>query len=83
MAFHFYLPPVLKRRGGIAQSVTCLTVESCLTADPGVTISIPAWPYTFAEIDHEIIPTAILLPSTDLRRVVTSQNMCTKYWLTA
>ena len=32
-------------------------------------------------MDHEIISTAILLPSADSRRVV--ESMCTKYWLTA
>ena len=41
----------------------------CLTADPGVTSSIPALSHTFAKIDHEIISTAILLPSADSRRV--------------
>ena len=40
----------------------------CLTADPGVTSSILAWSHTF-EIDHEIIFTAILLPSAYSRRV--------------
>ena len=34
----------------------------------------PAWSYTFVEIDHEIISTAILLPFTDSRRVVVSYN---------
>ena len=54
------------------QSVTCLTTATCLTADPGVVSSIPAWYHTFMEIDHEIISTAIFLPSTDSRRVVVS-----------
>ena len=40
----------------------------CLTADQGVTSSIPAWSHTFVEIDHEIISTFILLPSADSRR---------------
>ena len=35
----------------------------CQTADPGVASSIPVRFHTFAEIDHEIISTAILLPS--------------------
>ena len=39
--------------GRVAQSVTCLTADACLTADPGVTSLIPAWSHTFAEIDHE------------------------------
>ena len=52
--------------GHIAQSV------ACLTADPGVASLIPAHSFTFVEIDHEIISTAILLPFTDSRRVVVS-----------
>ena len=44
----------------------------CLTADPGVASLIPARSHTFVEIDHEIISTAILLPSADSRRVVVS-----------
>ena len=32
----------------------------------------PAWSNTFVEIDHEIISTAILLPSAVSRRVVVS-----------
>ena len=50
----------------IAQLVTCLT------ADPVDTSLIPAWSNTFVEIDHEIISTAILLPSSDSRRAVVS-----------
>ena len=42
----------------------------CLTADPGLGSLIPAWSYTFAEIDHEIISRAILLRSADSKRVV-------------
>ena len=48
------------------QSDTCLVSDACLTADPGVASSIPAWYHTFVEIDHEIISTVILLPSADL-----------------
>ena len=58
--------------GRIAQSVTCLTADMCLTANPGVASSIPARSHTFMEIDHEIISTAILLPSADSKRVVVS-----------
>ena len=43
-----------------------------LTADPGVASSIPGQSYTFAEIDHEILSTFVLLPSADSRRVVFS-----------
>ena len=52
--------------GRVAQSVTCLATDACLTADPGVTSSIPARYHTFVEIDQEIFSTAILLPSADL-----------------
>ena len=53
------------RPGRVAQSVTCLATDACLTADPGVASSIPARSHTFVEIDHEIISTVILLPSAD------------------
>ena len=52
--------------GRVAQSVTCLATDACLTADPGVASSIPARYHTFVEIDHEIISTVISLPSADL-----------------
>ena len=51
------------RPGRVAQSVTCLATDACLTADPGVASS--ARSHTFVEIDHEIISTVILLPSAD------------------
>ena len=51
--------------GRVAQSVTCLATDACLTADPGVVSSIQARSHTFVEIDHEIISTVILLPSAD------------------
>ena len=53
--------------GRVVQSVTCLTLDMCLTADPGVASSIPARSPTFEQIDHEIISTTILLPSSDSR----------------
>ena len=56
---------ILKIPGRVAQSVTCLATDACLTADPGVASSIPARSHTFVEIDHEIISTVILLPSAD------------------
>ena len=52
--------------GRVAQSVTCLATDACLTADPGVASSIPARYHTFVAIDHEVISTVILLPSADL-----------------
>ena len=51
--------------GRVAQSVTCLATDACLTADPGVASSIRAQSHTFVEIDHEIISKVILLPSAD------------------
>ena len=72
--------------GRVAQSVTCLATDACLTADPGVASSIPVRSHTFVEIDHEIISTVILLPSADLFKKglsVTSESMSTNYWLTA
>ena len=51
--------------GHIVQSVTFLTTDAHLTADPGAVGSIPARSHTFLEIDHEIISTVILLPSAD------------------
>ena len=56
--------PQINLLGCIARSVTCLT------ADPGVESLIPVWSHTFVEIDHEIISTAIILPSVDSRKVV-------------
>ena len=44
----------------------------CLTADPGVASLITGRSDTLVEIDHEIISTAILFPSTDSRRVFVS-----------
>ena len=49
----------------LAQWVTCLATDACLTADPGVASSIPVRSHTFVEIDHEMISTVILLPSAD------------------
>ena len=49
---------------------------------------VPVWSHTFVEIDHEMISTVILLPSTDSfiqegLLSVTSEIICTNYWLTA
>ena len=48
----------------------CLTADTCLTADAGVVSLILARSHTFVEIDRETFSTAILLPSSDSRRVV-------------
>ena len=67
--------------GCVAQSVTWLMADMCLTADPGIPSSIQAGSHTFVEIDHEISSMVILLPSADSRRVVFSfsKSMCMKY----
>ena len=48
--------------GRVAQSVTCLATDACLTAGSGVASSIAVRSHTFMDIDHEIISTVILLP---------------------
>ena len=59
--------------GRVAQSVTCLATDACLTADPGVASSIPARSHTFVGIDHEIYPRSFSsLPLIHSRRVVVS-----------
>ena len=59
--------------GRVAQSVTCLATDACLTADPGVVSSILIGSHTFVEIDHEMISTVILLLRLNhSRRVVVS-----------
>ena len=57
-----YLGPLQSR---VAQSEMCLITDVCLTSDPGVISLILARSHTFVEIDHEIMSTVILLPSTD------------------
>ena len=42
----------------------CLATDASLTADPGVSSSIPARSHSFMEIDHEII-SVILPPSAE------------------
>ena len=58
--------------GHMAQSVTCLTADTSLTANPGVTSLILPCSHTFEEIDQETISMAFLLPSAESRRVVVS-----------
>ena len=55
---------------GAKRLVSYLTLSPVAIADPGVTSLIPARSHTLAEIDHEVISTAILFPSADSRRVV-------------
>ena len=70
----------------VAQSVTCLATDACLTADRGVASSIPVRSHTFVEIDHEMISTVILLPSADLFKKGCCQlqaKVCARIRLTA
>ena len=73
--------------GRVAQSVTCLATDACLTADPGVASSIPVRSHTFVEIwpwndfyGHSP-PFRWFIQEGLLS--VTSESMCTNYWLTA
>ena len=43
---------ILDWLGRVAKSVTCMTADTCLTADPGVKSLIPILSHTFLEIDH-------------------------------
>ena len=63
----------LSLTGRVAQSVTCLATDACLTAIPGVASSIPARSHTFVKIAHEIISTVILLSSADSFKTVFCQ----------
>ena len=63
----------------VVQSVTSLA------ADQGVASLIPALSQTFVEIDREMISPTILLLQLFQEGLLslTSDSMCTKYWLTA
>ena len=58
--------------GHVAESVMFLTLDTCLTADPGVASSNLARSHLFVEIDRKIISAAILLPFAYSSRVVVS-----------
>ena len=55
------------------------------TDAPGATILILARSHTFVEIDYEIVSMVILLTQLIQEGLlsVTSESVCTKYWLTA
>ena len=87
---HHELCPELaknRHRGSVAQWVTCLSTDVCLTAIPGVASLIPARSHTFVEINHEIISMVILLSSADSFKKGCCQlqaKVCariTGYWL--
>ena len=68
---------------GLLSAVSNLSGYRCVSDAS----SIPARSHTLVEIDHEIISTVILPPSTKSFKKgclsVTSESMCTNYWLTA
>ena len=73
-----FIALVMNFPGPVGQSVASPFV------DPGVVNSIPAWPHTFVEIDDEIFSTVSpLLPLFQGLLLVTSENVCTEFWLTA
>ena len=53
-----------------------------LTAGQGIASTISAQSHIFVEINHEIISTALLPLIQEELLPVTSESMCTKYWLT-
>ena len=55
--------------GSLQMTGLCSAVVTGLAAVLAVGSLIPAQSHTFAEMGHEIISTAILLPSADSRRV--------------
>ena len=57
--------------GRIAQSVTCLATDACLTAIQGVASSIPARSHTFVDIGLRSFSS---LPLIHSRRVVVSNK---------
>ena len=58
--------------GRVAQSVTCLATDSCLTADPGVASLILVRSHTFVEIMKLFLGSFSYLPLIYSRRVVVS-----------
>ena len=76
--------------GTLQKHLMYKVVRSGETIYKGILLSavaslIPARYHTFVEIDHEIISTVILLLLLKQEGLlsVTSESMCTKYWLIA
>ena len=72
---HIYYVYLYKLPGHVAQSVTCLPADTCLTADLGVANSILAWSDTYVEMDHRIFifcGDGHSPPSADSRRLAVS-----------
>ena len=62
---------VLMIPGCVAQSITCVTADTCLTADPVAMSSIPARSYTFREIDHMVLARLLKECSEDFPPILT------------
>ena len=61
-----------------------MQLEASLIADPGVVGLIPAGPHILVGIDHNILSmVSLLLLIQEGLLSVTSESMCTEYWLTA
>ena len=59
--------------GRVAQSVTCLATDACLTADPGVVSSIPVGSHTSRRLIMKLFQRSFSsLPLIYSRRVVVS-----------
>ena len=57
--------PIITFNSCITMLVMCLPTDVCLTAGPGVGLSILAWSHIFEEIDHEFISMVIFIPSPE------------------
>ena len=60
--------------GRVAQSVTCLTIDTCLTAIQVSRVRSRLGPILSLSFHHEKMPTDILLPSADSRKVVVKRK---------
>ena len=72
---------IVKPKTSVAQSVMCLTADTCLTVDPEVACLILARAHTVVEIDNEIF----LWPFSSLPLIqegllsVKRKRLCKKY----
>ena len=67
--------------GRVAQWVTCLATDACLTADPGVSVPYFRGDWSWNNFYGHSPPFRWFIQEGLLS--VTSESMCTNYWLTA
>ena len=75
---------LLNKNEQLHSTTACLKLDlshhgftgQCLTADPGVTSSIPARSLTFVEVDHEIISIILLSFAGSRRFVISYKRKC-------